>query len=30
MKPNDKVLNLVKERLELGQIKYGQDIPLKG
>ena len=30
MKPNDKVLNLVKERLELGQKKYGQDIPLKG
>ena len=29
MKPNDKVLNLVKERLELGQKKYGQDIPLK-
>ena len=30
MKPNEKVLNLVKERLELGQKKYGQDIPLKG
>ena len=30
MKPNDKVLNLVKERLKLGQKKYGQDIPLKG
>ena len=30
MKPNDKVLNLVKERLELVQKKYGQDIPLKG
>ena len=30
MKPNYKVLNLVKERLELGQKKYGQDIPLKG
>jgi len=30
MKTNEKVLELVKERLELGQKKYGQDIPLKG
>ena len=30
MKTNEQVLNLVKKRLELGQKKYGQDIPLKG
>jgi hypothetical protein len=30
MSTNDRVLNLVKERLRLGQKKYGQDIPLNG
>tara|TARA_A100000172_G_scaffold40441_1_gene24659 strand:- start:132 stop:557 length:426 start_codon:yes stop_codon:yes gene_type:complete len=30
MKTNDRVLQLVEERLKLGQKKYGQDIPLKG
>lgn len=27
---NERVLKLIKERLELGQQKYKQDIPLKG
>ena len=27
---NDRVLKLVKDRLKLGQKKYGQDIPLNG
>ena len=30
MKTNDRVLELVKDRLKLGQKKYGQDIPLNG
>lgn len=29
-KSNQRVLELVKERLELGQKRYGQDIPLAG
>ena len=27
---NEQVLNIVKERLDMGQKKYGQDIPLNG
>ena len=30
MENNDRVLKLVKERLNLGQEKYGQSIPLAG